>query len=42
MKLNPRDLAKVSDLTLDHHNARAERFWAGTRDYDVALGEKRM
>jgi SAM-dependent methyltransferase len=35
MKLNPQDLEKVSDLTLDHYNERAESFWAGTRDHDV-------
>ena len=35
MKLDPQELAKISDRTLDHYNARAERFWAGTRDHDV-------
>ncbi len=35
MKLNPQDLEKVTDLTLDHYNERAESFWAGTRDHDV-------
>ena len=35
MKLDPQELAKISDLTLDHYNARAEGFWAGTRDHDV-------
>ena len=35
MKLNPQDLEKVTDLTLDHYNDRAESFWAGTRDHNV-------
>jgi len=35
MKLNPQDLEKVTDHTLDHYNERAESFWAGTRDHDV-------
>jgi SAM-dependent methyltransferase len=35
MKLNPQELAKISDLTLDHYNARAEGFRAGTRNHDV-------
>ncbi len=35
MKLNPGDLEKVTDLTLDHYNRRAEDFWEGTRDHDV-------
>jgi SAM-dependent methyltransferase len=35
MKLNPQELEKVSDLTLDHYNERAESFRAGTRDHDV-------
>ena len=36
MKLNPRDLAKITDLTLEHYNRRAEDFWQGTRDHDVS------
>jgi SAM-dependent methyltransferase len=35
MKLNPQDLAKISDVTLQHYNERAESFWRGTRDHDV-------
>jgi SAM-dependent methyltransferase len=35
MKLNPQDLAKISDVTLQHYNQRAEAFWQGTRDHDV-------
>ena len=27
MKLNPQDLEKITDLTLDHYNERAEDFW---------------
>jgi SAM-dependent methyltransferase len=36
MKLNPQDLAKISDVTLQHYNQRAEDFWHGTRDHDVS------
>jgi SAM-dependent methyltransferase len=36
MKLNPQDLEKVTDLTLDHYNDRAESFWASTRDHNVS------
>lgn len=36
MKLNPHDLEKISDLTLEHYNEAAEDFWAGTRDHDVS------
>ncbi len=36
MKLNPQDLEKITDLTLDHYNERAEDFWEGTRDHDVS------
>jgi hypothetical protein len=35
MKLNPQDLEKITDLTLDHYNERAEDFWEGTRDHNV-------
>src|ERR1700687_5270675 len=35
MKLNPQDLKKITDLTLDHYNERAEDFWEGTRDHNV-------
>jgi SAM-dependent methyltransferase len=36
MKLNPQELAKISDVTLEHYNQRAEAFWQGTRDHDVS------
>jgi SAM-dependent methyltransferase len=36
MKLNPDDLAKISALTLEHYNQRAEDFRDGTRDHDVS------
>jgi SAM-dependent methyltransferase len=36
MKLNSDELASVSDLTLQHYDARAEDFWKGTRDHDVS------
>src|SRR6516162_10521966 len=35
MKLNPEDLAKITDFTLSHYNERAEDFWEGTRDHNV-------
>jgi hypothetical protein len=35
MKLNPQDLGKIAELTLEHYNRRAEEFWEGTRDHDV-------
>ena len=36
MKLNPQDLGKIAELTLEHYNRRAEDFWAGTRAHDVS------
>jgi SAM-dependent methyltransferase len=36
MILNPQDLEKIADLTLEHYNRRAEDFWRGTRDHDVS------
>ena len=36
MELNPQDLEKISELTLEHYNRRAEHFWEGTRDHDVS------
>src|SRR3979490_522737 len=36
MKLHPNDLAKVSALTREHYNQRAEDFRDGTRDHDVS------
>src|SRR6516162_8561294 len=35
MKLNPADLAKITDFTLSHYNEHAEDFWEGTRDHNV-------
>ena len=35
MKLKSEDLEKISDVTLDHYNERADDFWKGTRDHDV-------
>ena len=35
MPLDAQDLKRISDLTLDHYEARAEQFWQGTRDHDV-------
>ena len=36
MKLNPRDLEKITDLTLEHYNRHAEDYREGTRDHDVS------
>ena len=36
MKLNPQELEKIADVTLDHYNQRADDFWEGTRDHDVS------
>lgn len=36
MKLNPQDLEKIADLTLEHYNQCAEDFWEGTRDHNVS------
>src|SRR3989442_77072 len=35
MKLNPNDLTKITNLTLEHYNQHAEDFWEGTRGHDV-------
>jgi SAM-dependent methyltransferase len=35
MKLNPKDLEKITDLTLSQYNDRAEDFWEGTRDHNL-------
>jgi len=35
MKLNPQDLEKITDLTLDHYNERAKDFWEDTRHHNV-------
>jgi len=36
MKLDPQDLNKISRLTREHYNQRAEAFWEGTRHHDVS------
>lgn len=36
MKLDPQDLAKITSQTLRHYDERADAFWQGTRDHDVA------
>jgi len=36
LKLDPSDLRKVSDGTLDHYEKRAEDFRLGTREHDVS------
>jgi SAM-dependent methyltransferase len=36
MKPDPDDLEKISALTLEHYNQRAEDFRDGTRDHDVS------
>jgi SAM-dependent methyltransferase len=36
MKLEPPDLKKISDVTLEQYNQRAAKFWEGTRDHDVS------
>jgi len=36
MKLRPDDLDKISTVTLEHYNQRAEDFRDGTRDHDVS------
>jgi SAM-dependent methyltransferase len=35
MKLTAQELGKIADLTLEHYNQHAEKFWEGTRDHDV-------
>jgi SAM-dependent methyltransferase len=35
-KLDPLELEKVSGLTLEHYDERAEKFWEGTRGHDVS------
>ncbi len=33
MKLYPQDLKKITNLTLEDYNQRAEDFWEGTREF---------
>src|ERR1700726_3911365 len=35
-KLNPQELAKIANVTLEHYDQRAEDFWRGTREHDVS------
>jgi SAM-dependent methyltransferase len=36
MKLKPKELARIAELTLEHYDERAQEFWRGTRDHDVS------
>jgi len=36
MKLNPKELEKISHVTLEHYDQHAKDFWEGTRDHDVS------
>lgn len=36
MKLTPTDLERISSVTLEHYDRRAQDFWEGTRDHDVS------
>lgn len=36
LKLNSQDLKKITDLTLQHYDQRAEDFRTGTQDHDVS------
>ncbi|HXM81899.1 MAG TPA: class I SAM-dependent methyltransferase [Burkholderiales bacterium] len=36
MKLKPKELARIAELTLEHYDERAQEFWHGTRDHDVS------
>jgi 2-polyprenyl-3-methyl-5-hydroxy-6-metoxy-1,4-benzoquinol methylase len=36
MKLDPQDLAQITDATVGHYNSVADDFRAGTRDHDVS------
>ncbi|MGZ9086795.1 MAG: SAM-dependent methyltransferase, partial [Rhodoplanes sp.] len=36
MKLSPADQEKISTLTLEHYNQRADDFREGTSDHDVS------
>ena len=35
MQLNPQDLKRISELTLEHYDQNADDFWEGTRGHDV-------
>jgi SAM-dependent methyltransferase len=34
--VEPQDLAGIARVTLEHYDSRAQDFWEGTRDHDVA------
>ncbi|MGH7833323.1 MAG: class I SAM-dependent methyltransferase [Candidatus Binatia bacterium] len=36
MTLTPKELQKISNLTLEHYDRHAEVFWEGTRDHDIS------
>ena len=36
MKLNPQDLEKITETTLQHYDQRCQDFWEGTRHHDVS------
>jgi len=36
MKLHPKELKKITELTLDYYNKRAEEFWQSTHNHDVS------
>ncbi len=36
MTIDPEALQQISDLTRQHYEGRAEKFWEGTRDHDVS------
>ncbi len=36
MQLNPQDLKRITELTLEHYERNAGDFWEGTRDHDVS------
>jgi len=35
VRLDSEELERISAVTLDHYNVRADDFWEGTRDHDV-------
>ncbi len=36
MKLDPHELGRISEGTLEHYQRNADSFWEGTRDHDVS------
>ena len=42
MKMNPQDLEKITNLTLEYYDLRAEDFWQGTRDHNVGQNIARL